>query len=309
MSAAKILGYLVVSGAVVVKVPQILQIKRHGAAGLSLHSQLLDLFGLSLSLCYHVANKSPFSAFGEDVFNTAGTLVVLGQITGAGAVRRNTAPIVAYLLICGSLASVRKVLSRASASFVLLLVQTAITAVFVVAKVPQICSNFINKGVGELNLVTNLLFLAGNAARVFTTSKLPQPENRGALVGALVGAALNAVVVAQIVVYGKGDQKPTHPRLGRTGLKGRRDAGPGVNNEMVREYSYCSLVAMMPPPLPYVGHQPDAYGGACPPVGRPAAGVPALPLRPALREPSTRTFVSRRHSGSLWCLLSRTSRS
>ena len=94
----------------------------------------------------------------------------------------------------------------------LLLVQTAITAVFVVAKVPRICSNFINKGVGELNLVTNLLFLAGNAARVFTTSKLPQPENRGALVGALVGAALNAVVVAQIVVYGKGDQKPTHPR-------------------------------------------------------------------------------------------------
>ena len=192
-----------------VKVPQIMQIQKYGADGVSLNSQLLDLCGLSLSLCYHLANKSPFSAFGEDVFNAASSCVILAQIAPADAVKRSTVPLVVYLAICGGLVSVRRLLSRASASFVLLLVQTAITAIFTISKLPQIYANYISKGVGELNLTTNLLFLAGNAVRVFTTSQLPQPDNRGALIGAGVGTALNAVVVSQILAYGKGPVQPS----------------------------------------------------------------------------------------------------
>ena len=145
----------------------------------------------------------PSSAFGEDVFNTGSTAIILGQLNTT-PLQQNLVPLAVYVSICVALSNVKKWLTTKAASTAMFLMQGWITGVFLVAKLPQIIENFRNRSVGELNFTTNFLFLVGNLVRLFTTSQLPQPQNRGALVTAGIGVALNAIVTGQIVAFGKG---------------------------------------------------------------------------------------------------------
>ncbi|XP_031953581.1 mannose-P-dolichol utilization defect 1 protein isoform X2 [Corvus moneduloides] len=96
---SKILGYGIVAGSVLVKVPQLLKVwgSRSGG-GLSLPSVLLELLALGGSVGYGCARSFPFSAWGEALFLLLQTLTLLflilhfGGRTGRAAADRHQRP-------------------------------------------------------------------------------------------------------------------------------------------------------------------------------------------------------------------------
>lgn len=66
---SKLLGYLVVLGATIYKVPQIVTILRKSSvAGLSLQMYLVECLSFSVTLAYNLRNNNPFSTWGETIF-------------------------------------------------------------------------------------------------------------------------------------------------------------------------------------------------------------------------------------------------
>ncbi len=67
--ASKLLGYLIILGAVFFKIPQILAIiKNKSVAGLSLSMFGLELVGFFITLAYNIRQNNPFSTYGETIF-------------------------------------------------------------------------------------------------------------------------------------------------------------------------------------------------------------------------------------------------
>lgn len=68
-SVSKILGFGIVLGGSIVKVPQIVKIVRgKSARGLSLSSYVLDTASLAITVAYNIRHEFPWSTYGENVF-------------------------------------------------------------------------------------------------------------------------------------------------------------------------------------------------------------------------------------------------
>lgn len=66
---SKMLGYLIILGAMFFKIPQILAIIRNKSVeGLSLSMFVLELVGYFITLAYNLREKNPFSTYGETFF-------------------------------------------------------------------------------------------------------------------------------------------------------------------------------------------------------------------------------------------------
>lgn len=195
------LGYAIVAGASIVKLPQILAVARAGSArGLSPLSAELEEVGLSIAAAFGLSSGLPFSTFGESVFLFLQNTVLLGLIyafTGArarGAIAAAAAAL--WLRFLASPAFTPAIARRA---------MDASTAIFLSARLPQIAANFKNKSTGTLSLATYAANTLGGLARVATTL---QAGAGGALLrNYALGAVLNATVVAQILWFGDGKKK------------------------------------------------------------------------------------------------------
>ena len=74
---AKLLGYGVVAGGAVLRVPQIVSIAQHGPSGLQPSMFEAELVGYSLCLAYSVHKGLAFSAYGEQAFVAIQTAVIV----------------------------------------------------------------------------------------------------------------------------------------------------------------------------------------------------------------------------------------
>lgn len=68
MVCSRLLGVLVVIGAAVVKLPQIVSILRFGANGISPTSVLLEVVSYAIVVAHALQTEFPFAAYGETVF-------------------------------------------------------------------------------------------------------------------------------------------------------------------------------------------------------------------------------------------------
>ncbi|EFN54382.1 hypothetical protein CHLNCDRAFT_135683 [Chlorella variabilis] len=199
---SKGLGYGILAGSTLVKVPQVLNVVRaRSAAGLSPLAFELETLGLVIAVTYGFLMGLPISAFGETVallFQNCGLLVLIYFYQ-----RRSLARTITLLSVL------------AGSGFVALsgtLSQAAITTLYdcnnfilVASRVPQIWQNFIAGSTGQLSLVTYALNTAGAAARIFTSVQ----ENAGAamLRGAVISTLLNCALALQIVFYAPKEAK------------------------------------------------------------------------------------------------------
>ena len=71
------------------------------------------------------------------------------------------------------LVNIKRLLGRRAADASLNLLMSASMVLSIVARWPQIILNFRNRGVGQLNLVTTLLYLTGNCIRLYATHLRP----------------------------------------------------------------------------------------------------------------------------------------
>eukprot|EP01116_Phalansterium_solitarium_P001596 TRINITY_DN1140_c0_g1_i2.p1 TRINITY_DN1140_c0_g1~~TRINITY_DN1140_c0_g1_i2.p1 ORF type:complete len:244 (-),score=55.25 TRINITY_DN1140_c0_g1_i2:55-786(-) len=203
---AKLLGIAIITGAFGVKVPQILKIWRaRSVEGLALLSTLLELVGYLITLSYNYRNGFPFTAYGEYVFITVQSLIILLLFRAYGKESASQKTLIVLYIVAFIAAAYVLISNPGGVASISLLatLQGATIPIFIASRVPQIWRNFADKSAGQLALLTYLLNFAGAVARIFTT--IQEVDDPLMLVSCVVGALLNGIILFQILFYGNVD--------------------------------------------------------------------------------------------------------
>ncbi|KAJ1519924.1 hypothetical protein ONE63_004161 [Megalurothrips usitatus] len=192
---SKGLGYGIIAGSVMVKVPQILKMARAGSGeGISLVGVTLDLSAITANAAYAFVLGYPFSSWGENMFLAVQTIAIAALVLHLGG---RPAAAYAYVAVYGALLAV--LLSSLTPMSVLVFLQSMVIPAVIVGKSMQIISNFRNGSTGQLSAATVLMMLAGSLARIFT---LQQETGDELLVLVyIVAATLNGITAAQLAYY------------------------------------------------------------------------------------------------------------
>jgi len=193
---SKTLGYGIIAGSLILQAPQILKIiNAKSVAGLAAISYWLQLVGYAITFAYSFNAGFAFSTYGESAFILVQNLIIVYLIH---KYRRQLTPLF-YAEIVVFLGFTYALVSGTVPLGTLSYLQGFTIPIFCFSKIPQIWSNFTNKGVGQLSFVTAFLTFAGSAARVFTTFK-EVPDNI-ILAGYVIGSVLNLIIVLQFLLY------------------------------------------------------------------------------------------------------------
>ncbi|KAF9171206.1 hypothetical protein BGX21_004386 [Mortierella sp. AD011] len=206
---SKGLGFGIVAGGSIVKVPQIIKIvKARSAQGVSLTSYLLETLACVIGLSYNFRKGYSLSTYGETFFVTIQNLIILGLILHYSGKNTSAFVILSSFLFFGSLL-VRTtefmtvdgtVVTTAFVSQGVLAVMQATTIpINLISKVPQIVENHKNKSTGQLSAFTVFNYFAGSLARVYTT--LTEVDDVIILSGFLLSTLFNCVLALQMALY------------------------------------------------------------------------------------------------------------
>lgn len=221
-AVSKTLGFGLVAGGAIVKLPQIIKIIRSNSArGLSLSSYLLDTAATGITVAYNIRNEFPWSTYGESVFLLAQNVscratdssdqeLTLGpQVVIIALIilysNRGSKAVPTLLLTLGAIALSAYLLSSPLLSLqTLKLLLTASIPISLSSKLPQIISNFRLGSTGQLSAFLVFNSLAGCLARVYTTST--ETGDDVLWWGFALGALLNGVLALQMVATWNKDE-------------------------------------------------------------------------------------------------------
>ncbi|OQV15314.1 Mannose-P-dolichol utilization defect 1 protein-like protein [Hypsibius exemplaris] len=192
---SKALGYGIVVGSSIVKVPQILKLYgSKSGAGISLFSLYLELFAITTTLAYSLNYKFPFSAWGESLFLLLETAIIVVMVL---MYRGKNLHAITYLVT--QISIVALLLSGLVPEKVLKIMQASQMVVVLMSKLIQIVENKKNNSTGQLSALTVGLLFAGSVARIFTSVQ----ETGDALVVLtyIVSSLANGILCAQIIYY------------------------------------------------------------------------------------------------------------
>ena len=196
---SKALGYGIIAGACIVKLPQVLALIASGTVeGVSPSSAYMELVGYVVTSLYHVVAGSPFSAYGESVIVAVQSALIVFLLWAYDWPGVRTASVVVIALAVSAQAT----LASAGNEDALRYVQLASIALFVGSRGLQVKANIDAGSTGQLAFLTLLMNVAGSAARIFTSSQeVKQPE---VMANFIISTVLNAVLLGQYVYYGCG---------------------------------------------------------------------------------------------------------
>ena len=219
LGISKALGLGIVLAGSIVKFPQLLKlVNAESGAGLSITGYILETIGYIMTLSYNVRMRFPFSTYGETVFISVQNVLILllilhyarKDVYAIGALGAVVA--LSYPLFNPKFLSYKHLQILQGLSILLSLA----------SKVPQIVTNYRNGSTGQLSAFTVFNYLAGSAARVFTT--MTEVNDPVIFWGFVVAAALNAVLAAQMVYYWKSSPKtPVVPKPIKTPTTPKRN--------------------------------------------------------------------------------------
>lgn len=191
---SKLLSYAIICGAVLVKVPQIINIIRsRSTAGLAASMYALENVGYLVTVLYNVRQGYAFSTYGETCFLMIQGIVLIALF---GIFNNRMSFSVGLYAFYAALAYYMWELAPVSQ---LPLLQTMTIPIFAASRLPQIFSNFSNKSTGVLSVITVSLNAAGSLARVFTT--LTEVQDQVVLAGMLASATMNVIILVQVIMY------------------------------------------------------------------------------------------------------------
>eukprot|EP00128_Syssomonas_multiformis_P018021 Colp12_sorted_trinity150504_noHs@28186 len=187
----------IVSGAGMVKLPQILKIvSAKSVLGLSLASFLLETIAYSITIGYNYGSGYAFRTWGENLFlGVQSALLVLLVLAYSNRLFTAFLFIPVFVALGGSIAYGLVPLH------ILSWLQKGTIAMFALSKIPQIFSNFKNGHTGQLSFVSTLMQFVGSALRIFTT--LQEVNDITVLAGFLSGTTLNGILFLQILLFWK----------------------------------------------------------------------------------------------------------
>ncbi|KYQ94278.1 transmembrane protein [Tieghemostelium lacteum] len=192
---SKALGYGIITGSLLVKVPQILKIvKSKSAESVSPTAIVLEIIGLTITLLVGQLLGNPFSTYGESLFILVQSVLLLVSILHYSK-KLNSSFLVGTAVYLGLAYAVVK----NSSPQLLAYLSLGNIPIFTSSKIPQIATIHQNKSVGQLSLITCALNFAGCLARVFTTFK--EVNEPSVLLGYVIGTVLNGTILAQFLLY------------------------------------------------------------------------------------------------------------
>ncbi|KAH8862254.1 Mannose-P-dolichol utilization defect 1 protein [Schistosoma japonicum] len=192
---SKLLGYGIVIGSSLVKIPQVLKVaKCKSAFGLSILSILLELISYTSLSVYSLVNKFPFSAYGEGIFlATQNFLLVVMAITWTYS------PAKAVVFSCTYMACLALLLSPSLPLSVLVLFQTMNLPIMLSSKIAQIWTNYSNGSTGQLSAITLCLFAVGSTARIFTS--IQETGDKLMIISCILASLCNYALLGQLLYY------------------------------------------------------------------------------------------------------------
>ncbi|XP_075943210.1 mannose-P-dolichol utilization defect 1 protein-like isoform X2 [Anarhichas minor] len=176
-----------------VKLPQIFKLMgAKSAEGLSFHTVLLELLAITGTMAYSIANKFPFSAWGEALFLMLQTVAIGFLIQHYGG--RTSRGLLFLVVYFGLLVLVLSPVTPMS-------VVTSLQALpsGIVGRLIQAASNFRNGHTGQLSAVSVFLQLAGSLARIFTS--LQETGDTLMALTYVISSACNGIIALQVLYY------------------------------------------------------------------------------------------------------------
>jgi len=196
IAISKGLGYAIILGAVVVKVPQIMKmLKAKSGAGVSIASLFFEMTAITFTMAYSVHKNFPFSSWGETFFMCIQDIIItlLTFIYGGSTLKALLfAPIyigINYALCTPAITPFAIIVKLQEFNLVVLLLSRFI----------QIWANFSSGHTGQLSVISQSLIAFGSLARVFTTIQ----ETGDMLMTSqfILACSLNCMILGQIFWY------------------------------------------------------------------------------------------------------------
>ncbi|KAK9524501.1 hypothetical protein VZT92_016892 [Zoarces viviparus] len=192
---SKGLGFGIILGSVMVKLPQIFKLMgAKSAEGLSFHTVLLELLAITGTMAYSIANKFPFSAWGEALFLMLQTIAIGFLIQHYGG--RTSRGLLFLVVYFGLLVLV---LSPVTPMSVVTSLQASNMPAIIVGRLIQAASNFRNGHTGQLSAVSVFLLFAGSLARIFTS--LQETGDSLMALTYVISSACNGIIALQVLYY------------------------------------------------------------------------------------------------------------
>lgn len=166
--SVSIVGYSIVLGGLLVKIPQIIKIlKNKSVHGIHPATFSLEIYVQTIQTLYHYVHHLPFSTYGDFVcMGTANWILALlyQKYSKKRKKKKNfILIIISYLLVCIVLLRLHKKYPS-----ILIGLQTTVIPCYIISRLPQILKNFREKRIGNLSLSTFVLHLLGGIGRIYT---------------------------------------------------------------------------------------------------------------------------------------------
>lgn len=198
---SKCLGFGIILGSVLVKVPQIAKIAgSKSGKGISLISTTFELIAQGATLAYGYANAFPFSSYGDSFSMSIQTLIIAAMVLAYGG---NTTGCMFFTVIYTILLAF--LLSPAAPLKLLLFLQICVTPIILIARLIQIYENYSNNSTGQLSAVTLFLLFAGSLARIFTS--IQETGDMNVIIMYIAATSCNAILSFQMLYYWNAEQK------------------------------------------------------------------------------------------------------
>ncbi|XP_070785960.1 mannose-P-dolichol utilization defect 1b [Enoplosus armatus] len=192
---SKGLGIGIILGSVLVKLPQILKLMgAKSAEGLSFKSVLLELLAISGTMAYSIANKFPFSAWGEALFLMLQTVTIGFLIQHYGG--RSSRGLLFLVVYFGLLVLL---LSPVTPMSVVTSMQASNMPAVIIGRLIQAAANFRNGHTGQLSAVSVFLLFLGSLARIFTS--LQETGDSLMALTYVISSTCNGVIALQVLYY------------------------------------------------------------------------------------------------------------
>lgn len=192
---SKCLGYAIICGSSIVKVPQILKIfKARSGDGISLISVSLELVAISSSWAYGKGKNFPFSSYGEAVFLALQTTMIAFLVLYyCGQTTKGLIYVSIYVACMAFL------LSPQAPGSLLALLQGGNMILVSVSKLVQAIANYRNSSTGQLSVITVYMLFLGSVARIFTS--IQETGDSMVIATYALSSIFNGVIAAQFIYY------------------------------------------------------------------------------------------------------------
>lgn len=201
MLLSKGLGYTIIAGSLLVKVPQIAKILTNKSAdGINIFAVFLDLFAITFNLAYNYVSGFPFSAYGDGVFMALQTIIIGCLVLHYGGSTLKAALVFAAYLVFGWV-----LMGGITPKDVLWTIQACNIPILLLGKSAQALTNYKSSSTGQLSAVTCSMLLFGSLARIFTSYQ--ETGDFMMILTYVMSTAANAVIVSQLLWYWNSAEK------------------------------------------------------------------------------------------------------